>query len=200
MSSSDFVFAADPGHGGTRSGALTPGGYTREADLTLAVGLAAHHQMPSLLLTRYDDTTITYPTRARAMKAFGVDIVFCLHFDSDPRRPGHRGLDAYHYLGNGITRRVARYAVTHAPAELRVGKVICAQSEEGTVGTRYLTSIYPMDVVVLEMGFLSNDRDRKYVISTEGIDALGDLVISCCEEYRFIKRGRRDHGESQFPR
>lgn len=196
MTLSNLVFAADPGHGGNHPGALTPGGYTREADLTLAVGLAAHHRLPSLLLTRCDDTTITYPTRARAMKAFGVDLVLCLHFDSDLRRPTRRGLDAYYYLGNGITRRIARFAVTHAPEELRVGKVICAQSEEGTVGTRYLTEIYPMDVVVLEMGYLSNDRDRLFVISTDGIDALADLVIACCEEYRFIKHGRLDYGQS----
>ena len=200
--SGTLTLAADPGHGGTRSGALTPGGFTREADLTLAVALAANAIWPSLVLTRCDDTTIGYRTRARAMESFGVDLVICLHYDSVPWAPKRRGLDAYHHIGNGVTRRLARFAVNNAPDELRGGKVICAHDDPSTSRDdwirrpQYLCEVYPMDVLLLEMGFLSNDANRGFVISTDGINACAELVIECCKEYRWIKQGRRDDGES----
>lgn len=191
----DLIMGFDPGHGGNNDGAWTPSGHTREADLTLPVGYAVKSLYPETVLTRCDDTTISYEARARMADAFSVDLMICGHFNSwtDPRR---RGLRAFYFRGNGITRKLARHASIHAPPELGPGRVICAQSEEGTDGTDYLTSIYPMDCLVIEFGFLSNDRDRKFCISTDGISACAELVVSCFEEYKFIKQGRPNDGES----
>jgi N-acetylmuramoyl-L-alanine amidase len=180
---------------------LTPAGTTREADLVLAVALAAKERLPELIITRCADTHISYPTRSRMLQAFGAHVVICGHCNwwTDPRR---RGLRAFHYRGNGIMRRVARRAAINCPNELAPGRVICAQSKEGTEGTRYLTEIYPMDALVLEFGFLTNDQDRTYLISPPGVDGCADLVVDCCREYEFILTGKKrevEHGESNDP-
>lgn len=183
-------FGFDPGHGGSNNGAWTPGGWTREADLTLSVGLAVQAKMGSLVyLTRDQDITISYEDRARAAANAGVDCMICGHYNSwkDSRR---RGLRAFHYMGNGIMRRVARCASVNAPDKLAPGRVICAQSSDGTEGTDYLTTVYPMHCLVIEFGFLTSDRDRSFVITTHGIDECADLVVRCFEEYRWITTGK----------
>lgn len=192
----DILCAIDPGHGGRSDGAYSLGKYTREADLTLAVALAAHRKDHRLLLTRTDDQTIDYRLRARWANTCNVDFVVCVHFDSRPDDPNAHGLDAYYNLGNGVTRRVARYAINNAPAELRGGKVICADDVPWKKNARFLVTVYPMDCLLLEMGFLSSKRDLKYIIRTDGIEACADLVLACCDEYRFIVTGEK-HGRSK---
>ncbi len=193
MKHSDLVFAVDPGHGGDKTGAVTSSGI-READLALRVALAAQRKMRWLLLTRCEDTWIPYEIRARAMVAFSVSFIVLIHFDASSSR-GRHGLDAYYYTGNGMTRAVGRWAINNAPVELARGRLINAQSDQGTPGARYLTEVYPMDTLLLEMGYLTNENDFKYVTSPRAIDELSDLVIGCCNHYRFILKGKAD-GES----
>ena len=189
----DIVCAVDPGHGGRNKGARSPDYRAREEILTLRVARRARELDGGLILTRSKDITISYQLRARLARARGVDLVVLVHFDSAPQRVTRCGVDAYYYRSNPVTRSLAKWAVEHAPPQLDGGRVI--SSIEATDAARNLLTVYPMDALLLEMGFLSNPRDYRFLTGPDGIDACARHVVACCCEYRKII-GDKAHGNT----
>jgi N-acetylmuramoyl-L-alanine amidase len=194
MQRTDIICAVDPGHGGANIGATSPGGYTREEDLVLAIGLRARDMAPDLVLTRDDDLTIRYRDRATAMVKKDVSLVIGIHADSWPKDPRVHGLRAYYYHGNERTRDLAKFAVLNAPEPLRGGKILA--DTDSTSGVRHLCRVYPMDFLLLELGFFSNRQDLRFLISQDGIDACARLVVACSERYKSILGGAENHGRA----
>jgi len=190
MQRSKIICAVDPGHGGANHGAVSMGNLAQEEHLTLSVGLAVQDIDPTILLTRDSDTTVAYTTRATVLEQKGASLVVCLHYDSWPEDQRVHGLRAYYHSGNKRTRELARFALLNAPEPLRGGKIIA--DKNSTPGVRRLCRVYPMDVLLIEFGFLSNFYDLKFLIRQDGIDACAKLVVACCERYKSIIGA--DHG------
>jgi len=196
MQRTEILCSCDPGHGGANRGAVSAGNIAREELMTLDVGLAVRELDSRIILTRDSDVTIDYAVRAARLKQLGVSFVVCIHYDSWPRDPLVHGLRAYYHWRNPVTSELAKFALLNAPEPLRGGKIIA--DRDSTAGVRRLCTVYPMDVLLLELGFLSNVHDLKFLIRQDGIDACARLVVACCERYKVIKgtnHGRQATGD-----
>jgi len=186
----------DAGHGGDDFGALSPGGHVTESMLNRAVAHAAKRKAPDLFeLIRLDDEHLTWRERNDRAVALGHDLVIAIHHDSLPANPRARGLCAYHGVDNDRTRDLARYAVNNAPSELLLGgRVICAHDDQSRVGDEWLQrperviNAYTADVLLLELGYLTNRANLEFVRSTVGIEANADTLIAVA--LRWVKLHR----------
>jgi N-acetylmuramoyl-L-alanine amidase len=194
-----MIVAVDPGHGGHNHGARSPSGLTREEDLTLAVGQAVQRLRPTTILTRTCDQTISYSDRGDYLRLHNVALVIALHYDSTPWAPTKKGLHGYYARGNVGMWALARFAVANAPSELRGGTTICAHDDPLTnrddwkKHAEYLCdgAYQPIDVLLLELGYLSNLDDLRYVIRTDGIDEQAALVVQCIEHHEGARHDAR---------
>ena len=189
----------DAGHGGSDWGATTPQQLTLEKDLNIAVAKAALSMRPDLFgLIRYDDELLNWRQRNQRAVALGCQLVISIHHDNMPRHPNLRGIGAYHAKGNAITRDLARYSVNNSPSDLLVGgRVVCAHDDpernddDWLENPQAVVEAYSAHALLLELGFLSNKRNRAHAISTGGIEQNAHTVIAAANRFNHIHFGVR---------
>jgi N-acetylmuramoyl-L-alanine amidase len=183
----EIVTALDAGHGGKNSGAVCYRGILREADLNRAVAHAAKQMRPGLALIREDDETLRLRHRNAKAIALLADLVISIHHDSSSK-PHRRGLNAFYWRGNGLTRDLARVALDAAPAELAGGRI---WDQDYSTGVKAVLGCYRADALLIECAFLSNARDVAYAHTTEGIEDLARVVLAVDDRFRQIMESNR---------
>ena len=155
-----------PGHGGTDSGVVAADG-TKEKDYVLEIGAYVVHQLESMglpdlkvVLGRMGDTENPLAGRVRLSKTVSAQLVVELHVDSFVGEAKPRGMNAYYYQGNQFTRNLTSEFVRNAPESMwvRGRKGRCAKPSTFPNAVAVLES-YPMDAIVVEMGYFSNPAD-----------------------------------------
>ncbi len=109
---SSFRIVIDPGHGGSESGAVGPGG-TLEKDVTLAIArqLAADlkaRTRAQVSLTRTTDRTLSLDARNAIAVSRKADLFISIHANA-AEEPGQSGFETY-YLNNATDEAAARLA------------------------------------------------------------------------------------------
>jgi N-acetylmuramoyl-L-alanine amidase len=193
------VLGIDPGHGGSNNGARAEldGKWYSERDLTLRIAIIAKAMLPEVYLTRSFDERVSFAERRRRMRRCNVDVVVSIHFDSTPWSPESHGTHGYYRKGDVIGCKLAQYACEHAPSELRIGSrgVICAHNgpsrqDDWLARAQVVTTAFePAPTALLELGYMSNQDDLRYILSREGGEACAKLVIATLEMYRHWQTG-----------
>ncbi len=113
------TIALDPGHGGTETGAIGPGG-TAEADLTLRIARALRIQLErrlpvKVILTRKQDVDVPLETRAAFANENQADLFISLHLNSSfGSRP--RGAETYFLSREASDQQAAALAAVENAA------------------------------------------------------------------------------------
>ncbi len=113
------TIALDPGHGGSETGAVGPGG-TAEADLTLLVARALRLQLErrlpvKVLLTRTEDVDVPLESRTAVANENRADLFISLHFNSSfGSRP--RGAETYFLSREASDQQAAAVAAAENAA------------------------------------------------------------------------------------
>ena len=94
-----LTIVIDPGHGGSETGAVGPGGL-EEKDVTLQIGRRVAATLPKaltcrVLLTRDSDSVISLDDRTSVANRERADLFLSLHANSS-RAPGARGSETYY--------------------------------------------------------------------------------------------------------
>lgn len=177
----------DPGHGGSDSGAIGPGG-TLEKDHALAIALALRDKLENngatIIMTRETDRNVAYPDAAAA-EELGVrvdlandnaaDLLISIHNDTFANRAAS-GSTTYHY-GDHDSARLATC----------IQKKLCSQLGTSNRGSRYgsfyLIRYAAMPAVLVETGFISNPEEEILLSSADGRNAAAQGIFEGIVQY-----------------
>ena len=186
------VKALSAGHGGKNMGAASSVAPVWEKEITLRHAESALARDPSFLMLRVGDAFISHSERNAVANASGAELVIELHCDSTPWAPSQHGLHAYYRDGDTVARALCKYAVGAAPGMLRGGSAICAYdnpkktSDDWKKRAQSVVESYDAHCVLLELGYLSNINDMKYLQSDTGLAACSRLILEIAARYDLI--------------
>jgi N-acetylmuramoyl-L-alanine amidase len=153
----------------------------------LATGMEA-------LLTRGPDVCPTEPERAGFANSAGADLFLSLHTDRN-RSPLAQGVASFHYgTGNGATSTIGETLAGYVQRELaaRTGLRDC-WSHPKTWDCLRLTRC---PAVRIEIGYLSNDRDRRRLSDPAFRDIVAEGILIAVK--RLYLLGENDQPTGTF--
>lgn len=169
----DFLVIVDAGHGGKDQGASFEG--VLEKDINLQVALKLKAALESLgidvILTRDDDTYLTLEERAALANETNANFYISVHCNYYGEDLAVRGFEVYYYQD--------RWAKTCADA------ILADLAATGRVKTRnvkpeefFVIKNTVMPAILLEMGFLTNERDRNDLCNEEYQELLAQNIAA----------------------
>lgn len=186
------VIVIDPGHGGADPGAQNSG--LKEKDINLDISLRLRESLESkgciVILTREVDKDFYLPgfvlgrmakraeldQRINMATENNADLFISVHTNSFPR-PNTYGMETYYHLKSSPGK---------ALAELIQKQLTQLQSDNkrnSKAGDYYLINQSKMPAVIVEVGFISNPRERKLLLSSNYRDSIADAIGKGIEHY-----------------
>lgn len=184
----------DPGHGGDNWGCVWPpppnphrvwneatGSWEKlphkiefkEKDYVLELALELFKRKrlyPDLdiSLTRYDDESLDYNIRGRYANVAKVDRVIALHVNYVPTM-NLCGASVFHWPSSRTGGQMARAYMSEVPTGLlgNAKRVVSADGAPWKRHARYILGVYQAPTILVEVGFLSDQQDRKMLVTDD---------------------------------
>lgn len=180
------IIALDAGHGGSDTGAIGPTGVT-EKGVTLRVAKALQKLLQAegatVLMTRTTDTEVS-PKKANASDVEelqarcdvgndgNADIFVSMHMDSFTNSTPSGTTGYYYTKGSKAGQRLAQYLSEGVVTALGTGN-------RGTKSCNfYVVKHTDMPATLVEMAFISNDREEKLMNSEAGINRAAEGLLN----------------------
>lgn len=177
----------DPGHGGHDSGAISPNRQVREKDVVLRVGIAIARRLSqqgaTVIMTRRTDVFVPLRERSAIATRNRADFFISVHVNSNRRANTASGIKTFHHGGAALGQLLAE--CLHGPIVRRTRlpdmKVWSDTriTENGFSVLRNAT----MPAVLLELGFINNDRDRARMVEPTFADDVAQAVVEGLRVY-----------------
>ncbi|WP_051227877.1 N-acetylmuramoyl-L-alanine amidase [Gillisia sp. JM1] len=177
-----FVIVVDPGHGGSDPGAVGING-NKEKDVVLKIAremIRISKSSPKnefkIYLTRYKDSLISLSDRTKLTKALKADVFISLHCNhsNDPRA---RGIEIY--VSNRISHQSNESVLLAYQLQKELRKKLGFESR----GVKFANfqvlreSVTDYPAILLELGFLSNWEEEKWLNNPENINHMASLIL-----------------------
>lgn len=180
------IIALDAGHGGSDTGAIGPTGVT-EKGVTLRVAKALQKllqaERATVLMTRTTDTEVS-PKKANASDVEelqarcdvgndgNADIFISMHMDSFTNSTPSGTTGYYYTKGSKASQRLAQYVSEGVVTALGTGN-------RGTKSCNfYVVKHTDMPATLVEMAFISNDKEEKLMNSEAGINRAAEGILN----------------------
>lgn len=180
------IIALDAGHGGSDTGAIGPTGVT-EKGVTLRVAKALQKLLQAegatVLMTRTTDTEVS-PKKANASDVEelqarcdvgndgNADIFISMHMDSFTNSTPSGTTGYYYTKGSKASQRLAQYVSEGVVTALGTGN-------RGTKSCNfYVVKHTDMPATLVEMAFISNDKEEKLMNSEAGINRAAEGILN----------------------
>lgn len=180
------IIALDAGHGGSDTGAIGPTGVT-EKGVTLRVAKALQKLLQAegatVLMTRTTDTEVS-PKKANASDVEelqarcdvgndgNADIFISMHMDSFTNSTPSGTTGYYYTKGSKASQRLAQYVSEGVVTALGTGN-------RGTKSCNfYVVKHTDMPATLVEMAFISNDKEEKLMNSEAGINRAVEGILN----------------------
>lgn len=180
------IIALDAGHGGSDTGAIGPTGVT-EKGVTLRVAKALQKLLQAegatVLMTRTTDTEVS-PKKANASDVEelqarcdvgndgNADIFISMHMDSFTNSTPSGTTGYYYTKGSKASHRLAQYVSEGVVTALGTGN-------RGTKSCNfYVVKHTDMPATLVEMAFISNDKEEKLMNSEAGINRAAEGILN----------------------
>ena len=180
------LIALDAGHGGSDTGAIGPTGVT-EKGVTLRVAKALQKLLQAegatVLMTRTTDTEVS-PKKANASDVEelqarcdvgnegNADIFISMHMDSFTNSTPSGTTGYYYTKGSKASQRLAQYVSEGVVTALGTGN-------RGTKSCNfYVVKHTDMPATLVEMAFISNDKEEKLMNSETGINRAAEGILN----------------------
>lgn len=180
------IIALDAGHGGSDTGAIGPTGVT-EKGVTLRVAKALQKLLQAegatVLMTRTIDTEVS-PKKANASDVEelqarcdvgndgNADIFISMHMDSFTNSTPSGTTGYYYTKGSKASQRLAQYVSEGVVTALGTGN-------RGTKSCNfYVVKHTDMPATLVEMAFISNDKEEKLMNSEAGINRAAEGILN----------------------
>lgn len=165
------VIVIDPGHGGHDTGAKSPDGSLLEKDMNLAIAAIVAERLEAegatVLMTRKTDEFIPLPDRPAVANRNKADFFISIHINSNSIANKISGGATYYHMGS-TTSQILAQTLQH---EIAIADGLpsfggCSDRELYRTGLSVLRHC-ERPAVLIECGFISNDKDRATMITEE---------------------------------
>ena len=180
------IIALDAGHGGSDTGAIGPTGVT-EKGVTLRVAKALQKLLQAegatVLMTRTTDTEVSLKkanasdveelqARCDVGNDGNADIFISMHMDSFTNSTPSGTTGYYYTKGSKASQRLAQYVSEGVVTALGTGN-------RGTKSCNfYVVKHTDMPATLVEMAFISNDKEEKLMNSEAGINRAAEGILN----------------------
>jgi len=173
------IVVIDPGHGGTQPGASSKSKKV-EKDFTLAVGLkvqALLEQEPDIdfFFTRTTDITVSLQDRAKLANDLKADLFISIHGNSIDPPANPSGSETYYTREESIPLANVMHKHLVAATGLADRKV--------RYSSLHVTRETKMPAVLLEVGYLSNEKDDALMYTEELQQRVAEGIVAGIKEY-----------------
>ena len=176
------VIVIDPGHGGKDAGAIGINGI-QEKDVVLSIAKeivrmnrTVFEDELKIYLTRYRDTLISLSDRARLAKGLKADVFISLHCNHS-ENPEARGVEVY------VSKKDSRYSKESILLAFEIQKGFQERLGFESRGVKFgdfqvlREGMENAPSVLIELTFLSNPIEAKYMLNTDKKRAVGLVVL-----------------------
>ncbi|MCS7005325.1 MAG: N-acetylmuramoyl-L-alanine amidase [Cytophagales bacterium] len=184
----EIVIVLDPGHGGKDPGkdTKTPG-MKHEKDINLKVALKLGKYLSDLqgvrvIYTRTEDVFISLEDRVYIANTNKADYFISLHCNSNPNKK----------VFGTKTHIHSHYFKTSRELALRIEKEFATRAGRTSGGVQsaydrgenlYVVQYTNMPSVLIEMGFLSNPKEEKFLNSERGQDIIASAIFRAVRDF-----------------
>lgn len=175
------VIILDPGHGGNDTGALR--GNILEKDLTLEIGLKVQNclkekGLTKIIMTRTNDRTLSLDERVQVANNNNADIFVSIHINASVKTEVE-GIETHYYSERGYD--VAK--IIHKELIENIEAI-----DRGLFKSKfYVINHTEAPAILLELGFISNDKERNSLISEKrqmnSAQAIADGIVNYLMEH-----------------
>jgi N-acetylmuramoyl-L-alanine amidase len=192
----------DPGRGGADHGLITqgPGGPIGEADLLWDLASRLEGRMTAIgmetFLSRPANRSPSDAERAATANGVGADLMISLRCATQPT-PSASGVASFHF-GNshGSVSTIGRNLADFIQREVvaRTGLRDCR-----THGRTWdLLRLTRMPTVQVDVGYITNPRDRDMMVSTHSRDAIAEGILAAVKRLYLLGKNDRPTGTFTF--
>ncbi len=186
-----FSIAIDAGHGGKDAGAYGING-EKEKDFTLSFAKLLQEKCLAagfnVLMTRVDDNAPSLKERVEKTNAENVDLLISLHNNAD-KDESINGIDCY--IGNKNNDALDEASKKAATNVLNKLKSLTSIKVNETVQNRkegiYILKQTKMPSFILELGYITNSDDLKYVSNNENQVSIINKIVEGINNYNLTK-------------
>lgn len=178
----DPVIFIDAGHGGADAGCSKDG--VEEKTINLAIAKLVKNQLESLgydvIMSRETDVYISKEDRVKLANAAHADIYVSIHQNSTEDGDDIKGMEVW-YDGSDATRDNKRLAEL-----IRQQTAISTEAEEREIRGNadfHVTGSTKMPACLIETGFLSNEEERRKLMTTEYQGQIASGIVQGIEYY-----------------
>jgi N-acetylmuramoyl-L-alanine amidase len=186
------VIVIDPGHGGADPGAQNSG--INEKDINLAISLHLRDVLESkgcnVIMTRDVDKDFFLPgfvkgrmakraelnQRIKLASTNNADLFISVHANSFPQRKTY-GMETYYHQKSASGKELAELIQTQLTLLQTDNK------RKAKAGDYYLINQTNMPAVIVEVGFISNSKERKLLSSDDYRDKVAAAIGAGIEDY-----------------
>lgn len=174
---SHATIVIDPGHGGTDPGAVSPDYYEKQIAMETAQRLANHLQSlgTTVVLTRTADVDVSLESRAALSNQHQADAFISIHYDSSDIANEKSGTSTYYYdaADKELAEHINPYLAEYGPLN--------------NLGIHYGDFQVLRDnnqpSVLLELGFLNNDHDRRIMNTDDYQNIMVEAITQGLTDY-----------------
>ncbi len=175
----EFLVVLDPGHGGTDPGAIYPHGSkypeAREKDITLDIALKVSATLKNaginVVMTRSGDTYPTLPERVDLANSINADLYVSIHCNAMENKPEIDGAQVYYHSASESGKAIASIVYDKIVKYTNMTK---RGVQDGS--SLYVLKNTKMPAILTEGGFITNEKDRAYLNSENGRQAVANAI------------------------
>jgi len=190
---SGLVVAVDAGHGGQDRGAcfLAEGLVEKEINLDVAgrVGERLERLGARVVMVRSDDAFVELDERAKVANEAAADVLVSIHVNRIPGHPDCYGAQVFYFPGREASERLA------ALIQEELVAVDPDNYRRALPGEYRILRLAQMPAAIVEIGFITNERDRGLLASSEYRDRVAGAIVSGIARFALETRGESPVGQ-----
>ncbi len=175
-----FTVVIDVGHGGTDNGAVVDNYNEKQIVLDIAKMVKEMSSNVNVVLTRENDETFSLKERANRINELEPELAISIHANNGNEEQA-KGFDIFvgRELSNPTTQKLADLLYENFKSITQLND----RGEAREAGFTLLrTSKVP--IVILEVGFMSNKKDLKYITSKNGRQEIASAIVKTLEQMK----------------
>ncbi len=182
----NVLIAADAGHGGNDGGTQSNTKKYLEKNLTLVTALMLKDHLEDLgykvTLTRNNDNYIPLKKRVQIAKKRKADLFISIHYNSAPNKKA-KGVEIFYSTSDGNKKRAHESKKLAHRALFEITKQANMGSRGVKRGDFYVIRKPDVPAILVEGGFLSNDREMKRLKSPKQLNKIAWGLAKGIDKY-----------------